>query len=76
MAGEDCACAAAANGDVSGRNLSAASSDETTGAIVVGVVTALQTEWLAKRVRMSFRRRRLKNGEGGMADYNDVQRGK
>ena len=62
MAGEDCACAAAANGDVSGRNLSAASSDETTGAIVVGVVTALQTEWLAKRVRMSLRRRRL-NGK-------------
>ena len=61
MAGEDCACACAAVIF----HLSATSSEEETGGCaVVGVVTALQTEWLAKRVRMSFRRRRL-FGEGG-----------
>ena len=62
MAGEDCACAAAAavgpDDDGSGRNSSM--EEEATVAAAVGVVTALQTEWLAKRVRISFRRRRLR----------------
>ena len=57
MAGED--CAGAVMGPLpegSARSLSATSSE----GMVVGVVTALQTEWLAKRVRISFRRRRLR----------------
>ena len=66
MAGEECAAAAVGPDDGSGRNSSEEETAVTVGAAVavVGVVTALQTEWLAKRVRMSFRRRRLKNGEG------------
>ena len=56
MAGEECAAAVGPD-DGSGRN---SSEEETAAAVaVVGVVTALQTEWLAKRVRMSFRSRRL-----------------